>query len=256
MITFSKCNPLPGSDSLSCEAAGLELLRSVLCQSGNNLLRVPQLISQSPDQLQLQAISRCAASARQMARLGRGLALLHRLPQARYGLAQDNYIGLNPQPNGLSDNWGEFFVTRRLEYQLGLIADAALRQGFSARLAACKVTLTGYLNRYCEQPSLLHGDLWSGNVLFDSEDVWLIDPAVYCGDREADIAMTELFGGFSAVFYAAYDAEYPRSEVYPAKRTIYNLYHYLNHYNLFGSGYLAACQRGFEQLPGLIDHAG
>jgi fructosamine-3-kinase len=98
---------------------------------------------------------------------------------------------------------------------------------------------------------LLHGDLWSGNVLFGNAGPCLIDPAVYYGDREADIAMTELFGGFSEAFYRAYDRLYPRTEVYAAKRAIYNLYHTLNHYNLFGASYLDACRRNLGVIARL-----
>ena len=88
--------------------------------------------------------------------------------------------------------------------------------------------------------------------MYDSDHVWLIDPAVYYGDREVDLAMTEMFGGFTASFYRAYDAVLPRSQDYPHKKVIYNLYHYLNHYNLFGSGYLKACYQGFDYIKKVV----
>ncbi|MCB1581549.1 MAG: fructosamine kinase family protein [Xanthomonadales bacterium] len=94
----------------------------------------------------------------------------------------------------------------------------------------------------------MHGDLWSGNVMFDKEHVWLIDPAVYFGDSEADIAMTEMFGGFSSEFYLAYQSVRPLTDAYPTKRLIYNLYHYLNHYNLFGASYLSPCLRAIQKI--------
>jgi fructosamine-3-kinase len=98
----------------------------------------------------------------------------------------------------------------------------------------------------------LHGDLWSGNVLFDSNQCWLIDPAVYYGDSEVDLAMTEMFGGFSNAFYHAYFQIRSRSSTYANKRTIYNLYHYLNHYNLFGDSYLSRCREGFWSIENLF----
>src|SRR5690606_13368704 len=178
----------------------------------------------------------------QMHALGEGLAQLHRYHRSRYGFGQDNYIGLSPQINQWTDDWGTFFRDYRLNVQISRIADPRVRQEFELVLAAHGHWLAHFLNEHCTQPSLLHGDLWSGNVLFDRRKAWLIDPAVYYGDREADIAMTEFFGGFSREFYAAYDAAWPLSGAYSRKRDIYNLYHALNHYNLFGSGYLGRCR--------------
>ena len=132
-----------------------------------------------------------------------------------------------------------------------MIRDDSLRHHFQKILDSCKSDLVECLNAHCQHYSLLHGDLWAGNVLYDSKDVWVIDPAVYFGDSEADLAMTEMFGGFSSTFYQAYQSVRPLTSVYETKKIIYNLYHYLNHYNLFGSGYLSACEQGFRVIGSL-----
>ncbi len=151
----------------------------------------------------------------------------------------------------MCENWGEFFVNHRLFFQVDLIKEQTINKKFKLGLEKSKSRLIDYLNQNCQQPSLVHGDLWSGNVLFDKTAVWLIDPAVYYADREVDVAMTEMFGGFSQNFYRAYNETYPLSPDYQQKKVIYNLYHYLNHYNLFGSGYLSACKRGFNLIESL-----
>jgi len=129
-----------------------------------------------------------------------------------------------------------------------LIKQSSLKKHFKQELTQYQQTLIDFLNANCEQASLVHGDLWSGNVLFDHHAVWLIDPAIYFGDREVDLAMTEMFGGFTDNFYRAYDKIYPRTAVYDQKKVLYNLYHYLNHYNLFGGAYLPACQAAFNRF--------
>ena len=149
------------------------------------------------------------------------------------------------------DDWGAFFLDYRLKPQVRMIADSRVKAEFESRLAEHASALCGFLNRHCSHPSLLHGDLWAGNVLFDQDGPWLIDPTVYYGDREADLSMTELFGGFSPAFYQAYDSVYPRSNAYEVKRPIYNLYHTLNHYNLFGGSYLGTCRRYLDEFERL-----
>lgn len=185
--------------------------------------------------------------------LGSGLARIHRLPRERYGWSGNNWIGLNPQPNCWTDNWGAFFVQHRLGYQVSLITQASVRREFQSVLSRYGDRLAEWLNRNSDGPSLVHGDLWSGNAMFSRDAAWLIDPAVYCADREVDLAMTEMFGGFSGEFYDAYDAEYPRTGAYAAKKTVYNLYHYLNHYNLFGGAYLGACRDSVRAVPRLVE---
>lgn len=258
MAEFSKHNASAYPDSLYAEVDGLERLRSTLHASGNTGMCIPQVYSVDEQTLNLQAIRSQTATAEQLAILGHGLAELHRMEQPYYGLDRDNYIGLSVQKNGRYDNWGEFFVEQRLAFQVSLIKSASLQQSFQSLLQQHKQKVISFLNQHCSQPSLVHGDLWSGNVLFDAQAdsngegrVWLIDPAVHFGDREVDIAMTELFGGFAHAFYHRYDQCFPLSAAYPQKKVIYNLYHQLNHYNLFGQAYLSGCEQGFRMIAQL-----
>ncbi len=251
MQIYKKYNLTRYHNALIKEVAGLDSLRQVLNDSNNTYLNVPQVLGVSEAVLEMTAIEAQPASQAQMQGLGVGLAHLHQVRQLFYGLKEDNYIGLNPQINCLTDNWGMFFVEYRLRYQVSLVNQSSLKKHFQQVLIQHQQKLIDFLNASCEQASLLHGDLWSGNVLFDQDTVWLIDPAVYFGDREVDLAMTEMFGGFTVDFYRAYDEIYPRTIAYDQKKVIYNLYHYLNHYNLFGSAYLSACESGFNALEKL-----
>lgn len=251
MADFVKHNSTPFSDALLREAEGLTLLADTFRAAGVSAVRVPEVRSVSEQALVIPRISPGRATTESMAQLGDGLARMHGVRQPHYGLETDNLIGLSRQKNRLSDDWGDFFLEYRLGVQVAMIPDRSVRREFEAVLERRGEALTGFLNEHCAFPSLLHGDLWSGNALFDDQGPWLIDPAVYYGDREADIAMTELFGGFSPAFYQAYDSVLPRTPVYETKRDIYNLYHTLNHFNLFGSSYLEACRRNLEAIKAL-----
>jgi fructosamine-3-kinase len=254
MTEFIKRNATEFSDALVREADGLRLLAEALQnagESGPGALRVPDVLRVSETELVLPRIASAPAARGQLAALGAGLAGIHRQRMPHYGLDLDNMIGLSRQRNAVTEDWGDFYVEYRLRPQLAMIRDVRVRQQFESRLAACDRALRRFLNEHCDHPSLLHGDLWAGNALFDDSGPWLIDPAVYYGDREADLAMTELFGGFSSAFYDAYDAVYPRTSAYELKRPIYNLYHTLNHYNLFGASYLGACRRNLDAFDRL-----
>jgi fructosamine-3-kinase len=181
--------------------------------------------------------------------LGTQLAALHCAPQDRFGWAHDNWIGSTPQPNGWLHDWIAFWRDQRIGFQLKLAAQngyggALQRDG--GLLLAC---LGGFFDGYTPAPSLLHGDLWGGNhgYLADGSPA-IFDPAVYVGDRECDLAMSELFGGFVPDFYAAYREAWPLDAGYAVRKTLYNLYHILNHANLFGGGYAAQAQRMTAQL--------
>ncbi len=172
-------------------------------------------------------------------RLGEQLADLHRAGADSFGWARDNFIGSTPQPNPRVGAWPQFFAEHRLAHQVGLARRAGLLdredEALLERLLDRAVDLLG---GHAPQPSLLHGDLWGGNAAATGggEPV-IFDPASYYGDREADLAMSELFGGFPPEFRQAYHAAWPLDAGYAVRRDLYNLYHVLNHLNLFGGGY-------------------
>jgi fructosamine-3-kinase len=162
--------------------------------------------------------------------LARMLAHAHRKRGPAFGWERDNYIGATPQLNAWKEDWGEFWLENRMKPQLEL----ARKKGFNL----ASPSLEFLLKDHHPQPSLLHGDLWSGNVSFMPEGPVVFDPAVYYGDREADLAMTELFGGFPREFYDVYNDVFPLPAGYEQRKHLYNLYHLLNHLNLFGGSYL------------------
>jgi protein-ribulosamine 3-kinase len=222
---FLKTNSKEHEDAFAAEADGLAALRA----AG---MRAPEPISHgvagARAYLVLEHLD--LGGRKDFAALGRMLAASHRRRAPRFGWRRDNYIGATPQVNGWCDDWEEFWVERRLRPQVAL----ALRNGFKIDLPPISV-----LKGHEPPPSLLHGDLWGGNAGFTAEGPVVFDPAVYYGDREADLAMTELFGGYPREFYEAYGEAWPLDEGYERRKPMYNLYHLLNHLNLFGAGYLA-----------------
>jgi protein-ribulosamine 3-kinase len=221
---FLKVNDAGMADAFAAEADGLAALRSAGAFA-------PAPIEHGVDDgdayLLMQWLE--LRSRGDFAALGRMLAQLHRSTGNGFGWRRDNYIGSTPQLNRSSSSWKSFWREQRLEPQLEL----ARRNGYSLDLGRVCDLLDGHE----PQPSLVHGDLWSGNAGFleDGSPV-LFDPAVHFGDREVDLAMTELFGGFPPAFYSAYG---PMPAGYETRKHLYNLYHLLNHLNLFGGGYLA-----------------
>lgn len=188
-------------------------------------------------------------SANAWAEMGRNLAAMHRATSRNgFGWKMNNTIGSTPQPNPWTADWITFLQEHRIGFQFQL----ARRQGGSfpkqdRLLAAIPQLLAGH----APQPSLVHGDLWSGNasVTSNGEPV-IFDPATYYGDREVDLAMTELFGSFPTDFYRGYDEVYPIDSGYQQRKTLYNLYHILNHFNLFGSSYASQANRMIDQILG------
>ncbi len=179
---------------------------------------------------------------------GEQLALMHRHQAQQYGWSIDNTIGSTLQINHQEDEWVRFWS----EYRLGFQLELAVRNGFAGHLQQQGEKLLEGIHLLMDHdpvPSLLHGDLWGGNIGYQSDGTPVIyDPAVYYGDREADIAMTELFGGFGADFYAAYNAVWPLDSGYAVRKTLYNLYHILNHANMFGGGYAGQAQGMIDRL--------
>jgi fructosamine-3-kinase len=249
MKIFEKRNETEFKDALLKEVDGLKELSFAL--EFQDQLLVPKVYNVDEKTLHIEKINSTISSDKNSSLLGKMLAKMHKKVYKQYGYDQDNYIGLNPQKNRLSDNWGNFFVEYRLRYQLSLIKDSSVKKRFTKTLDQNQEKLEKFLNNHTKHPSILHGDLWSGNVLYSCDKVYLIDPAVYYGDREVDLAMTQMFGGFDKAFYDAYEEEYPLCVEYGRKKVIYNLYHYLNHYNLFGRGYLGGCEDGFELVEKL-----
>lgn len=241
---FVKTNSAARYDMFDAEADGLAEL------AASRSLRVPTPIcwgqTGTVSYLVLELLALHGPTQGQVA--GQQLAALHRTLSPTFGWRRDNYIGSTPQPNTPSRDWVRFWRDQRLGYQLELAASNGYARGLQHagdRLLANLDTLLGHQ----PEPSLIHGDLWSGNLGFlqDGQPV-MYDPAVYCGDREADLAMTELFGGFSAGFYAAYREAWPLDPGYSVRKTLYNLYHVLNHLNLFGGGYLDQARAMINRL--------
>ncbi|NUY55063.1 fructosamine kinase family protein [Salinivibrio sp. EAGSL] len=177
---------------------------------------------------------------------GQQLARHHRWgEQVEYGFDDDNFIGTSEQRNSWHRKWCHFFAEQRIGWQLQLAAEKSLHLGdIDTIIHGVKAQLANHRPK----PALLHGDLWSGNVGLSVKGPVLFDPACYWGDREADIAMTELFGGFPQSFYNGYQAEWPLDEGYQQRKDIYNLYHVLNHVNLFGGPYLAQAEQLLTKL--------
>lgn len=247
---FVKLNDAARHAMFAAELAGLQRL------AASGAIRVPQAVTCGTcgalaflvlDYLDLGG----AGSARL---LGEQLAALHRAFAPDFGFDIDNTIGSTPQPNGWMHEWVDFLRERRLGYQLQLARancyDGELQDLGARLLESLPVFFAGYTPR----PSLLHGDLWGGNYAYLGDGTPVIyDPAPYYGDREADLAMTELFGGFDPVFYRAYRAAWPLDAGYGVRKTLYNLYHILNHANLFGGGYARQAERMMREL---LVHAG
>lgn len=226
-------------DQFLKEANGLNEL------SKSGVFAIPQVFLQSAELLVLEFLPSGQPKKNMWQEFGQNLAQMHLFQGERYGFFEDNYIGRTLQINTASpfEAWSEFFWTQRIEFQMSL----AFKNGFAESLKTAFLKAESQIVKLLEEvepvPSLLHGDLWSGNYHVGREGcATLIDPAVYYGDRETDLAMTQLFGGFSEEFYSAYESSFPRLEGWQERLPIYNLYHVLNHLNLFGSGYLAQVQ--------------
>lgn len=241
---FVKTHRAPLPRVFLCEAEGLAWLAEA------KAIRVPEVVAASdadergPACLVLEYIERGRPGPRYDELLGRGLAMLHRYGAPRFGHVEANYLATLPQDNSQGDDWAEFYAHERL---LPLTERAVQRGVLPAAVA-------GRIRRLCEQmakfsgkpepPARLHGDLWGGNALAAaSGEPVLIDPAVYGGHREIDLAMMRLFGGFSSRVFDAYEEAHPLSPGHEERVALYQIYPLLAHVNLFGAGYVSQLDR-------------
>jgi fructosamine-3-kinase len=228
------------------EAAGLAALRAATS------LTVPRVVVYEEEPPSFLILDHVPAGRRRPdfdERLGRGLAELHRASASRFGFDGDNFCGRTPQPNGWTSHWVDFYARRRLGHQMELAASAGLLSGEDARrVERLIVRLDAWIAEPAEGPALVHGDLWSGNVLVDAAGhPALIDPAVSYGHREAEFGIMTLFGGFPPRVFDAYAETYALEPGWRERNGLYQLYHLMNHLNLFGEGYhrqvMAAVER-------------
>ena len=224
-------------DMFRKEAEGLRLLAK------SSTIKIPKVIAygklEGKHYLLMEHIESAAPSKDYWKNFGVTLAEMHRNNSAEtYGLNHDNYIGKLPQPNDDNVDWIDFFIHNRLEYQLKLaIENRMVSNSFIDRYRNFYTFLPDLLP--VDQPALLHGDMWSGNVLVGNDGkVCLIDPAVYYGHREIELAFTQMFGSFDYDFYTAYNATYSLDPGFDQRVSIYNIYPHMVHVNLFGQSYL------------------
>ena len=224
-------------DMFEKEAKGLKLL----AKTGS--IKIPKVISfgkfEGKHYLLMENIESSPPSKNYWEDFGIALATMHQdSTSEKYGLDDDNYIGKLPQPNDKQDNWIDFFINQRLEFQLRLAIKNRL---VSTELVDMYRKFYDLLPELLpvDQPALLHGDMWSGNVMVGNDGkVCLIDPAVYYGHREIELAFTQMFGGFGYEFYSAYNSTYRLEPGFDKRVAIYNIYPHMVHVNLFGTSYL------------------
>lgn len=238
---FVKWNEDEENDMFEKEQLGLSILSSV------DSLNIPETYQygriEGRNYLIMEFIEREATKNDFWETLGQNLASLHRTTQDTFGLDHNNYIGRLPQKNDKRSNWIDFLIDNRFEVQLGLaIYNGHINSDFAKKFRNLYPQLPGLLVQ--EPSALLHGDLWSGNFMVGTKGLpFLIDPAVYYGNREIELAFTQLFGGFDRKFYDAYNEAFPLESDFQTRAEIYNLYPLLVHVNLFGTSYLSGIQR-------------
>lgn len=225
------------------EANGLNELKTANC------IRIPRVLKVNDEFLFLEFIESVSPTDNFMEKFGSQFAQLHKNTSKTYGYFEDNFIGSTDQINiPQNENWSEFYLENRIMYQFRL----AEKKGYSTEelksgIKLIEKRIENILDGSEELPTLMHGDLWGGNFIVDQRgNPCLIDPAVYYGHREADLAMTKLFGGFDSAFYNSYNEEYPLKEGWEYRENLYKLYHILNHLNLFGGSY-------YKQVISLIE---
>lgn len=230
------------SPTYRCEASGLKELANA------NVIHVAKIVAAGDDYILTEYIERGYKTTEFYKDFGKKIAELHKKQASSFGFYENNFIGASPQINiadsGEEKDWVSFFFNKRLLFQYRMaeknaLVSSTLRSGFT-RLEG---VIPDLLKDSLEPPTLLHGDLWSGNYICNtSGEVVLIDPAVYYGHREADLAMTHVFGGFPPDFYESYQTEHPLKNGWKRREPVYKLYHILNHLNIFGQSYLSEAE--------------
>ncbi|CCI16252.1 conserved hypothetical protein [Microcystis aeruginosa PCC 9806] len=245
LIYFVKINQANQEAMFAAEALGLKQIHAT------QTIRVPEPIcwgiAEKSSYLVLEWLEFGGGNSQSWEKMGQNLAHLHQVSLSdRFGWQCNNTIGSTPQINTISNNWADFFAHQRIGYQLRLAKE---RGGNFPDEDQVIPAISEILSQHQPHPSLVHGDLWSGNaaITVDGEPV-ILDPATYWGDREVDLAMTELFGGFPAAFYRGYNDVFPLDAGYQQRKTLYNLYHILNHFNLFGGGYASQANRMLQEI--------
>jgi fructosamine-3-kinase len=249
-VYFVKLNQASKLNMFAAEALGLQAITDTLS------IRVPQVLgwgsTTTHSFMILEWINLGRGEPSNWSVMGKHLANLHRHTHAQgFGWIQANTIGETPQINTWCTDWATFFSNHRIGYQLKL---AQRSGGAFSQAQALLRAIPQLLTNHSPQPSLVHGDLWSGNAAFSNTGEPIIfDPAVYYGDREVDLAMTELFGGFPPSFYQGYRDTWPLAEGYSQRKVLYNLYHILNHFNLFGGSYFNQAERMMNQVIKMVN---
>lgn len=245
LIYFVKINQANQEAMFAAEALGLKQIHAT------KTIRVPEPIcwgiADKSSYLVLEWLEFGGGDSQSWEKMGQNLAHLHQVSLSdRFGWHCNNTIGSTPQINTISNNWADFFAHQRIGYQLRLAKE---RGGNFPDEDQVIPAISEILSQHQPHPSLVHGDLWSGNaaITVDGEPV-ILDPATYWGDREVDLAMTELFGGFPAAFYRGYNDVFPLDAGYQKRKTLYNLYHILNHFNLFSGGYASQANRMLQEI--------
>ncbi|MFM2061001.1 MAG: hypothetical protein RLZZ507_671 [Cyanobacteriota bacterium] len=241
---FVKLNQASQAEMFAAEMLGLQQMYKT------HTIRVPQPLcwgtTGNSSYIVLEWLEMTDGNNETWQKMGRNLAAMHKTTNQGFGWNMNNTIGSTPQINTWTSDWIEFYTEHRLGYQFQL----AKRRGGSFPLQDKLIaSIPKLLADHQIQPALVHGDLWGGNAGFtiDGEPV-IFDPATYFGDREVDIAMTELFGGFPPSFYQGYQEVFSLDEGYEKRKTLYNLYHILNHFNLFGGGYASQANQMIERI--------
>jgi fructosamine-3-kinase len=242
---FVKTNRTGCGDMFAAEAKALAIM------AATNTILIPKPICTGDDQTHSYIVMEYLdmGGMCNQTQLGEQLAAMHRVTAGKFGWEIDNTIGATHQPNAWQENWIDFWREQRLGFQLALAA----KNGYGGELQTLGekllVEMPVLFSGRDVQPSMLHGDLWGGNVagLKNGTPV-IFDPAFYYGDREADLAMTYVFGGFTADFYASYENAFALDDGFDVRKTFYNIYHIINHLNLFGGGYQAQAIQMLKQV--------